>query len=216
MAKKQVYFMNYIFMLLGLLIFIFLILLVIDYRRAIAKKYFIKLAKKLNVSTHTPKGFLSEFPEIKGFYKGYMIRVFMYNPKDNTGKLKRFKVHTAIEIKIDNPKKYKLSVYEEGPISTLGKYLGMQDIVVGHPEFDKEYIVKTNNEYITKQILNEKICNELVYMANRRFGFEFQFGLEDIYYEEPMLMINEQRTLWVERVLNVLIDLYDEFNKHTK
>ena len=208
--------MNFIFMLLGLTILTFIILLVIDYRRAIARKYFTKLAKKLNISTHTPKSFSSEFPEIKGFYKGYMVRIFMYYPKESTKKFKPMKVRTAIEIKIDNPKKYILSVYEEGPISILGKYLGMQDVVIGHPKFDKEYIVKTNNEYITKQILTEQICNELVYMANRRFGFEFQFDIENIYYEEPILMINEARTLWIERVLNVLVEVYDEFNKHTK
>jgi hypothetical protein len=203
-------------MLLVLTILTFIILLVIDYRRALTRKYFTKLAEKLNLSVYAKESFLSKFPEIRGFYKGYMVRIFMYHPKESTKKIKPFKVRTAIEIKIDNPKKYKLSIYEEGPIGTLGKYLGMQDVVIGHSKFDKEYIVKTNNEYITKQILTEQICDELVYMANRRFGFEFQFDLENIYYEEPILISNETRALWIERVLNMLIEVYDEFNKHTK
>jgi hypothetical protein len=207
------YFMSYIYVLLGLLILIFIILLVIDYRRVLAKKHFIKLAKKLNLQVNAPEKILSKFPEIKGTYKGYEVKIFMYPKQEETvGTLKKIKLNTAIEIKVNNPKKYRLNVYEQGPISTIGKYFGMQDVVIGHPEFDKEYIVKTNDDYITHQILTKHICDELVYMASKKFGFGFQFGPENIHFEESVLMINESKALLGERILNILVQLYDEFN----
>ena len=201
-------------MLLGLSISVFTILLIIDYRRALATLHLVKLASKINLPTDTSENLLSKVPEIKGFYKGHEIRIFMCPHKENIGKFKRTKMYTAIEIKVNNPTKYKLNVYEEGLISKIGKYFGMQDIVIGHEKFDKEYIVKTNNEYITQQILSKNICDELVYMADKKFGFGFQFNPETIYYEEPLLIINETRSLLIERTLNILIALYDEFNKY--
>ena len=194
--KKKVSYMNYIYVLLGLLVLTFIILLVLDYRRVLAKKHFTKLANKLNLQVYASENMLSKFPEIKGTYKGYEVKIFMYSQQDEiAGKFKKMKFNIAIEIKVNNPKKYRLNVYEQGPISTIGKYFGMQDVVIGHPEFDKEYIVKTNDEYITSQILTPNICDELVYMASKKFGFGFQFGLENIRFEESVLLINESKAL---------------------
>jgi hypothetical protein len=99
-------------------------------------------------------------------------------------------------------------------MSMLNKYFGMQDVIIGKEKFDKEYIIKTNNDDLTKTILTDKICDELLYMANSRFGFGFEFGAKRIYYDEPKLLTSEKRMLWFERVLNVLVDIAIEFDKN--
>jgi hypothetical protein len=206
--------MSYILVLLGLLIFIFLLLLITDRRRAKAKNNFVTLAKKLQLNIDAPDGFLAKFPEIKGTYRNYPVRIFMFTEQEGEGKTKKIRVHTAIEIAINNPVAYRLDIYEEGIMSMLNKYFGMQDVVIGKEKFDKEYIIKTNSEEITKKIFTDKICDELLYMANSRFGFGFEFGVKRIYYDEPKLLTNEKRILWFERVLNVLVDIAEEFEKN--
>ncbi len=208
--------MSYIFVLAGLIIFIFLLLLIVDRRRASARNFFVVLAKKLQLDADAPIGFLPKFPELKGIYRNYPVKIFMFTEKQGEGKTKKIRVHTAIEIMIDNPAGYKLDIYEEGIISKLNKYFGMQDVVIGKPKFDKEYIIKTNNEDLTKRILTDKICDELLFMANSRFAFGFELGVKRIYYDEPKLLTNEKKMLWFERVMNVLIDLAEEFDKDKK
>jgi len=205
--------MSYILVLLGLIVFIFLLLFIVDRRRAAARKNFVTLANKLSLSVDAPNGFLAKFPEIKGTYRNYPVRIFMFTEQQGEGKTKKIRLHTAIEIKVENPIAYRLDIYEEGLMSKLNKYFGMQDIVIGKEKFDKEYIIKTNNEELTKKIFTDKICDELLFMANGRFGFGFEFGVKKIYYDEPKLLTNEKRMLWFERVLNVLVDLAEEFDK---
>jgi hypothetical protein len=206
--------MSYILVLLGLIVFIFLLLLITDRRRARAKNNFVTLAKKLQLNIDAPDGFLAKFPEIKGIYRNYPVRIFMFTEQEGEGKTKKIRVHTAIEVAVNNPIAYRLDIYEEGIMSMLNKYFGMQDVVIGKEKFDKEYIIKTNNEEITKKIFTDKICDELLYMANGRFGFGFEFGVKRIYYDEPKLLTSEKRILWLERILNVLIDIAEEFDKN--
>jgi hypothetical protein len=48
------------------------------------------------------------------------------------------------------------SIQPEDLLKKIGKFFGAQDIVVGHPEFDDNVIVKTNNEAQLKKILDHE------------------------------------------------------------
>lgn len=209
--------MSYIFVLIGLLVLIFIILLFIDRRRALARSQFISLAKNLGLNEiDAPSGFLAKFPEIKGIYRNHKIRIFMFTEKQGEGKSKKITVNTAIEIQINNPSAYRLDIYEEGLISRLNKYFGMQDVVIGKDKFDKEFIIKTNDEELTKKILTDKICNELLFMASQRFGFGLELGTTKIFYDEPKLITNKKKADWIRKVLDLMIDIAEEFEKNIK
>jgi hypothetical protein len=100
--------MSYILVLAGLIVFIFLILFVIDSRRASAKNYFVTLAERLKLNVDAPGGFLAKFPEIKGVYRNYPVRIFMFTEREGEGKTKKIRLHTAIEIDVKNPIGYRL------------------------------------------------------------------------------------------------------------
>jgi len=193
----------------------FLLLFLSDYKRRLSRVEFIKLAKKLNLNCDAPDGFLAKFPELTGMYRNFPIRVFMFTEKVGEGKSRVIRIHTGIEIKINNPLGYKLDIYEEGFFSKLYKVFGMQDIVIGNDKFDKEYIIKSNNEEITTEVLTKPICDELLYMADHKFAFGFEIKDNIIYYDEPSSLTSERRALWFERILNVLIDLAIEVEKRT-
>ena len=53
---------------------------------------------------------------------------------------------------------FKFAIHEEGFLDELGKFFGMQDVVLGYEEFDKKLIVKTNNEEKAKILFsNEEV-----------------------------------------------------------
>ena len=45
-----------------------------------------------------------------------------------------------------NPEGFRFTIYRKNLFSDLGKFLGMQDIEVGYPEFDEAFIIKGNDE----------------------------------------------------------------------
>ncbi len=45
-----------------------------------------------------------------------------------------------------NPDQFRFRVTRHGLFSSLGKLLGMQDVEVGHAEFDRDFIIKGNSE----------------------------------------------------------------------
>ncbi len=68
----------------------------------------------------------------------------------------------------------RITVYPEGVISQITKFLGTQDIQIGSPTFDREYIIQGNNE----ELIIEKLTPEVQARINalRRFR-----GNNDIY-----------------------------------
>jgi len=57
-----------------------------------------------------------------------------------------------------NPEGFRFTIYRKNLFSDLGKFLGMQDIEVGDPEFDEAFIIKGNDESKVRDLFaNSKI-----------------------------------------------------------
>ncbi len=54
--------------------------------------------------------------------------------------------YTRMRAPYINPKGFRFKVHHKGFFSALGKLLGMQDIEVGDPRFDDDFIVQGNDE----------------------------------------------------------------------
>jgi hypothetical protein len=54
--------------------------------------------------------------------------------------------YTRMRAPYVNSDGFRFTIYRKGLFSELGKLLGMQDIEVGDPEFDEEFIIKANDE----------------------------------------------------------------------
>jgi len=55
-------------------------------------------------------------------------------------------VYTRMRAPYVNPDGFRFRVYRKGIFSDLGKMLGMQDVEVGMPDFDRDFIIKGNDE----------------------------------------------------------------------
>src|SRR5262245_15374166 len=61
-----------------------------------------------------------------------------------------------------NKEGFRFKVYRKGFFSELGKILGMQDIEVGHSEFDREFIIKGNDSIKVRMLFGNSEIRRLL------------------------------------------------------
>ncbi|MFZ7121330.1 MAG: DUF3137 domain-containing protein [Eubacteriaceae bacterium] len=57
---------------------------------------------------------------------------------------------------------FNFKIYKKGVFSDIGKMFGMQDIEVGFEEFDENYIIQGNNEYLVKKLFSSYRIRQLI------------------------------------------------------
>jgi hypothetical protein len=70
--------------------------------------------------------------------------------------------HTRMRAPFPNPSGFRFSIHRASIFSTLGALLGMQDIPVGHAEFDEDFVIKGNDESIVRVLCDSERFRELV------------------------------------------------------
>ena len=82
--------------------------------------------------------------------------------------------HTRMRAPFPNPSGFRLSIYRASVFSALGSLLGMQDIQVGHPDFDADFVIKGNNEHAVR-----KLCANARLRALVTAQSSFQLTIQD-------------------------------------
>ena len=70
-------------------------------------------------------------------------------------------VFTRMRAPYVNPDGFRFTIYRRGVFSGLGKMLGMQDVEVGHEEFDRDFIIKGTDEGKLRQLFANTRIREL-------------------------------------------------------
>jgi len=82
-------------------------------------------------------------------------------------------VYTRLRAPFVNPDGFLFQVYRAGVFSEFGKWLGAQDVIVGHQPFDTDFIVKASGEQTVRALLsNARIRERLEAQPNVHFGVE--------------------------------------------
>ncbi len=71
---------------------------------------------------------------------------------------------TRLRAPFVNPDKFRFTIYRRSVFSDLGKFLGMQDIEVGHPEFDRDFIIKGTDTARVRALFANARVRELIMM----------------------------------------------------
>jgi len=79
--------------------------------------------------------------------------------------------HARMRAPFLNPGGFRFTVYRKGVFTELGKYLGMQDVEVGHADFDRDFVIKGTDETKLRQIFGNARIRELI-VAQPRVHFE--------------------------------------------
>jgi hypothetical protein len=78
------------------------------------------------------------------------------------GKVHMHVPHTRMRAPFPNPSAFRFSIHRASVFSYLGTLLGMQDIEVGHPEFDKDFVIKSNDEVSVRSLCDSDHLRALV------------------------------------------------------
>lgn len=130
---------------------------------------------------------------------------------DSTGKSSV--TYTRMRAPFANKDGFRFRIYRAGIFSEIGKLLGMQDISVGVPEFDENFIIKGNNENKVKALFSNPRIRELIELHPRFhlevkddegwFGEYFPEGVDELYFRVPGIIKDID-------LLKALFDLFAE------
>ena len=71
-------------------------------------------------------------------------------------------VFTRLRAPYVNPDQFRFKIYRRGFFSDIGKRLGMQDIEVGYPDFDRDFIIKGTDEGKLRALFDNPRVRELI------------------------------------------------------
>ncbi|WP_052123278.1 hypothetical protein [Flavobacterium beibuense] len=65
-------------------------------------------------------------------------------------------IYTRVTVPINTNYEFNFEVYRKSLLSSIGKLFGMQEIEIGNTKFDRDFIIKSNNGFKIKQLLNNQ------------------------------------------------------------
>ncbi len=179
-------------------------------RRMVAN--FEAFAARMGCQANIPQGFFGGFPSCHGTYRNRPLRVFMFTRSSGSGKSRSTTTYTAFEIDVDNPDGFEFHIFEQGFFTSMAVKLGMQDIQIGDDEFDKEYIIKSNNESKVIELLTPMIKQKFMEFADQFPGFGVKLQGAKFYYESAGTMAGETFVTRIETMIQFMCDLADQLD----
>lgn len=140
---------------------------------------------------------------IEAYHGNWVITIDTFN----TDKM----AFTRIRAPYVNRDDFHFKIYRANFLHGIGKKMGMQDIEVGYPEFDKDFIIQGNDKRKLQMMFeNPHIRNLISFQPQIHFGInkqvpwpqkKFPKGINEVYFLVPTIL----------KDLNQLHDLYDLF-----
>jgi hypothetical protein len=100
--------------------------------------------------------------------------------------------YTRLRAPYVNKDGFRFAIYRSGFFSDIGKLFGMQDVEVGYPQFDNDFIIKGNDKQKLIQLFsNEKVRQLIEYQPQIHlevkddegwFGASFPEGVDELYF----------------------------------
>lgn len=101
-------------------------------------------------------------PKTEIAYKEYKIIFDNYTAYSTVSNNTYEQKYTRVITSISTLNGFKFEIYPKSIISSVAKIFGMQDIETGDLDFDKAFIIKSNNEFKIKQLLNNQKIRLLI------------------------------------------------------
>lgn len=125
--------------------------------------------------------------------------------------------YTRIRAPYVNADGFRFKIYRKSVFSGIGKLLGMQDLEIGYPEFDSDFIIKANDESKVRSLfMNDKIRALIQEQSSISlevkddegwFGKNFPEGVDELYFQVTGVITDVKR-------LKSLYDLFAETLNH--
>jgi hypothetical protein len=112
-----------------------------------------------------------------------------------------------------NPDGFRFTIYRRGLFSEVAKWFGMQDIEVGDPVFDRDFVIKGTDPLRVRLLLENPRIRELISRQPEihfsvkndegYFGPKFPAGVDELYFNVMGVIKDVPR-------LKLLYDLFSE------
>ena len=112
---------------------------------------------------------------------------------------------TQIEIKHDISTKIKFSIFTENIFTRIAAKLGMQDIKIDNSEFDKKFMLKSNDIYFLKEFMDKEVQQCVIDINELIGGYRSQRGLS-ISLKKNKLIIKKTAYITEEDKLDIFIN----------
>jgi hypothetical protein len=121
--------------------------------------------------------------------------------------------YTSLRVTLPLREPFRLEVSRERLLGRVGKVLGMEDLHLGHPDFDGAFLIKTSNERAARSLLDDEgIRQRLLGEAGGAFGLRpadvsgtAHAGAE-LYFEEKGLILEVARLTALSRLVEETVD----------
>jgi hypothetical protein len=126
-------------------------------------------------------------------------------------------VYTRMRAPYVNPSGFRFTEYRTGLFSGVAKWLGMQDVEVGHQLFDSDFIVKGTDEARLRELFSNAKIRDLI--AGQRdicfsvkddegwFGPAFPEGVDELYFQVVGVIKDIER---LKRLYELFAETLDE------
>lgn len=126
------------------------------------------------------------------------------------------RVITRLRAPYLNKDNFRFRIKRSNWMTTLATMLGSADVEFGDSEFDKEFVLQSNNEHLLRRLLNRpeirkelidsQICRMEVRPNEGTFGPEFPEGVDELYVEADGRLTNIDQ---LERLYEAFADVLD-------
>jgi hypothetical protein len=149
--------------------------------------------------------------------KEWTITLDTYSQTTSTGKTTTTYTYTRLRAPYVNQDGFRFKIYRRGLFEGLRKFFGGQDIQVGYPDFDDDFIIKGNNPLKVVQLFANPKIRQLI-QAQPQILFEvkddegwfsakFPEGVDELYFQVSGTIKDVAR-------LKLLYDLFAETLNH--
>jgi hypothetical protein len=123
-------------------------------------------------------------------------------------------IFTRMRAPYVNPDGFRFTVYRKGIFTEIGKWLGMQDVTVGHDEFDRDFVIKGNDEQKLRRLFSSQEIRDLISAQpdihfsveddeGKLWGKNFPEGVDELYFQVLGVIKDIER-------LKLLYELFSE------
>lgn len=111
---------------------------------------------------------------------------------------------------------FRFTIYRKTVFSDIGKLFGVQDVEIGHPDFDRDYVIKGNDEEKLRRLFSSRAIRDLIRAQPRihlqvkddegRFAVEFPEGVDELYFRATGVIKDLERLKALFTLFAVVLD----------
>lgn len=172
--------------------------------------FFAELGEKLGIGPgENYQNYLGEeLPAVEGEFRGFNME--LYTDTKGTKQLTYF---TVMKLYLKSEKAFEFDLGKESYMDKIGKALHLEsDIETGHPEFDRFFLLKSNDKSFALQLFNPLLIEKLM-EAKDLFDAPLSLAHNKIVYKERRLLGSEATVERFYEIAELMAAIAESYEK---